>query len=214
MFKHSLSDNLTSHAYLETTCEFNLIEEVRSMFNGNIFARSQWRKLVWDRAWALERNEWTENVTDDKHFDLIKRAVDGPSYSIWWHISDQDQSKMRQCETMVKLITHSSLLKGDDGRLRRLPFGSRMCILCELCSEENANHMIMQCPSQEKHRVALYNGINDIYNLEVGECTLEILLGQCFENKVYEEMLPLWILASHYIHLMYRDTIKSRRGIG
>ena len=34
----------------------------------------------------------------------------------------------------MKLICHTSKLRADDGRLRRKPFGARMCIECVLAS--------------------------------------------------------------------------------
>ena len=162
---------------LEISLEFRVINEIRNMFNGNLMSKQGWKKLVWDRAWSIEYDEWTRKVANDKHFDLIRRATNGPGYSIWWSIADYNQNKMKQCETMAKLITHTSLLKGDDCRLRRLPFGSKMCNLCDLGLIEDANHMIMQCPKQEPHRVHMFNEINAKYNLEVGEFTLEVMLG-------------------------------------
>ena len=53
-------------------------------------------------------------------------------------ITRGDKNYPRLCEAMVKLITHTSALKGDDCRLKRLPFGSKMCIQCELGSIEDA----------------------------------------------------------------------------
>ena len=138
---------------LETAVKFDVLEYVQTMFNGNIISKAMWKRIIWEKMWVTEKQGWNEKVRDDKHFDLISKAVDGPGYSIWWSIADHDQSKMKQCETMVKLITHTSLLKGDDGRLKREPFGSRMCILCNLCSLEDTNHMIMQCPVHENLRV-------------------------------------------------------------
>ena len=161
--------------------------------------------------WISERVEWAENGRSDKHFDLIKLSVDEYGYAVWWRIAD---SKMRQCETMVKLITHASLLKGDDGRLKRRPFGAKMCIMCELQSLEDTNHMIMQCPAHENIRISMYNEINDRYTLGVGECTLGILLGRRLPNKTFEEMLPLWYITSRHIYSVYKSTINNRRGIG
>ena len=121
---------------------------------------------------------------------------------------------MKQCEVMVKLISHTSLLKGDDGRLRKLPSGSRMCTMCELCSIEDANHMIMQCPRHETHRVNMHNEINRHYNLDCGKCTFGIILGGYLEGKDYDNMITLWNISSHHIYLMYKDVLSNRIGVG
>ena len=121
---------------------------------------------------------------------------------------------MKQCEVMVKLITHSSLLKSDDGRLRKLPFGSKMCTMCDLCSLEDSNHMVMQCSRQEIHRVNMHNEINRHYNLELGECNFGILLGNFLEGRDYDDMINLRNTSSCYIYLMYKDVLSNRRGVG
>ena len=199
---------------LKTAVEFNLLETVQVMFNDRIISKVSWKKRVWEQIWMSEREDWAEKARSDKHYDLVKLAVDEYGYSIWWKIADNDHGKMRQCETMVKLITHASLLKGDDGRLRRKPFGVRACTMCELHSQEDTNHMIMQCPAHENSRISMYNEINEIYALDVGECTLGILLGRRLPNKTVEEMLPLWLISSSHIYAMYKCTINNRRGIG
>ena len=199
---------------LEIATEFEVAQFVRNMFAGNIISKQGWKKIVWERAWILEKADWDHKTTNDKHFDLIKRATNGPGYSVWWSIADLDQSMMRRCEVMIKLTTHTSLLKGDDCRLKRLPFGSKMCTQCELGCLEDANHLIMQCPVHERHRVNMHEEINAQYELEVGEITLEVMLGNYLTNKDYEDMCPLWYISSKYIYMMYRETLLSRNGIG
>ena len=182
--RNSFKENLIRHhsydspviEMLQISVEFELFNEVQNMFQGTPVSKQRWKSLVWERAWTMESDDWVLKTEHDKHFDLITRAMDGSSYSIWRYIADGDQSKMRQCENMVKLITLSSALKGDDCRLKRLPFGSRMCTRCDLCSLEDANHMIMQCPEQDQHHREMYNEISRLYGLEVGEYTLDICL--------------------------------------
>ena len=116
---------------------------------------------------------------------------------------------------MLKLITHTSLLKGYDCRLTKEPFGSRMCILCDLYCLEDTDHMIMQCPIHENTSISMYNEINEKYSLALGGCTLaNNLLGRKLINKSYAEMLPLWCIASHHIYMMYKTTINCQKGIG
>ena len=89
-----------------------------------------------------------------------------------------------------------------------------MCTQCELGSLEDANHLIMQCPTHEIHRVNMHEEINAQYDLEVGEFTLEVMLGNYLTNKDYDQMCPLWYISSKYIYMMYSETLLSRRGIG
>ena len=199
---------------LEIACEFQVGNLIRNMFAGTLLSKQSWKKLIWDKAWELEKVEWDLKVNNDKNFDLIKRAMNEPGYSIWWSIADCDQSKMRQCEVMVKLLTHTSLLKGGDCRLKRLPFGSRMCTQCALCSTEDANHVIMQCPIHERIRVSMFNEINAQYTLEPGECNMDLMLGNYLANKDFDDMLDLWCTTSRFIYIMYRNTLSSRKGVG
>ena len=199
---------------LSVASDFQVIDGIRNMFNGAMISKQGWKKVVWERAWTLEKEVWDGKIVEDKHFDLISRATNGPGYSIWWTIADAKQSRMKQCEAMVKLITHTSALKGDDCRLKRLPFGSKMCIQCELGSIEDANHMILQCPMHEHLRIKMQNDINMHYTLEIGEFTLDVMLGNYLYGRSLEEMLNLWYIASHYIYQMYIDTLRSRQGIG
>ena len=60
----------------------------------------------------------------------------------------------------------------------------------------------------------MYNAINEIYDLAVGEYNLGHLLGRNLEGRTFEDMLPFWCIASQYIHIMYKNTLHSRRGIG
>ena len=199
---------------LEFALEFNVLPIVKSMFNGVPVSKQSWKRTVWSRAWTLEKNEWDNRVTNDKYYDIIKRSTIGPGYSVWWSISDVDQRCMKQCETMVKLITHTSLLKDDDCRLKRLPYGSKMCTLCDLGALENANHMIMQCPRHDAHRIKMHNEINMNYELDVGELTFGVMMGQFLSNRVHDDMIILWKISSHCIYAMYKDVLTDRRGVG
>ena len=172
---------------LKIALEFQLLDVIRNMFDGLLLSKQGWKRLVWERAWLLEKAEWDRKVDEDKHFDLISRAMNGPGYSIWWSIADSEQCRMKQCETMVKLITHTSDLKGDDCRLKRLPFGAKMCNQCDYGSLEDANHMILQCPKHEPLRIQMYDDINEHHNMEVGEFTLEVMLGNYLADRSLEE---------------------------
>ena len=199
---------------LEIALEFAVDNVVRNLVSGTPMSKQSLEKLVWERAWVLEKAEWDEKVLNNKYFDLISRATTGPGYSIWWSIADCDQSTMKHCEVIFKLITHTSLLKSDDCRLKKLPFGSKMRNMCDLCSLVDANHVIMQCPKHESYRVNMFYEINTHYDLENGECTLEVMLRNYLANKDFDEMLHLWNITCQYIYMMLQDTLMSRKGVG
>ena len=67
---------------------------------------------------------------------------------------------MRMCETMAKLVSHASRLKGDDIRLKGLVPSHKACSECDLYLKEDLFHMVMQCPSFERTRCEMYNELS------------------------------------------------------
>ena len=49
-------------------------------------------------------------------------------------------------KTLVRIACRASIFKSNDVRLKRLTNNYRWCTRCELAEEENAKHVIMQCP--------------------------------------------------------------------
>ena len=76
---------------------------------------------------------------------------------------------------MVSLISHSSLLKNDDVRLKRSPIAMRFCDQCDLASIDDARHMIMECPRWQEDRGLM---MGEIANIEDGSCQM-VLNAQC-----------------------------------
>ena len=124
---------------------------------------------------------------------------------------------MRDCEIMSKVVCKTGLLKGHDYRLKRKPFGSRMCILCELGIEDNTFHLVMQCPFNATRRNSMYNELNSIDE----ECIREVLskpqevllclLGRQPENAPVEAMLKFWEISCKYISMMYRASVAKHK---
>ena len=197
---------------LNTCVTLNLIPNIRQMANGVIMSKMQWKKSVWEKAWALEMDEF--NLYDDHKTVLLKRVLSGPAYSIWWQMSDSNHYIMRQCEIMVKLLCKASALKDDDPRLKRQPFGARMCIRCNLGAPEDANHVIMQCPANSDNRGFLNAEINEITpDIDPGNF-LGVVLGKFLDGWSYEQMVPIWEISARYVTTMYFDTLRARQGVG
>ena len=114
---------------------------------------------------------------------------------------------MRQCETMVRLLCHASLLKADDCRLRRATFGARMCILCHDAAYENTRHMVTQCQYHNEIRTTMQNAISELALID-GQKVFEVLMGAYIEGFTYDEMVPIWKLSCSAIHSMYREVLR------
>ena len=52
------------------------------------------------------------------------------------------------------------------------------------------------------------------YDLDVGELTFGVMMGQFLTNRDLDDMIILWKISSHFIYAMYKDVLTDRRGIG
>ena len=199
---------------LNTCSSLKLLPTVRTMMEGTFVSKKKWKDMVWASAWACELNDWYNLDGVPKEFDLLSKVSVGPSYSVWWQISDRNHTMMRMCEVMVKILCKASLLKDDDCRLKRQPCGSRMCTRCELGAPENGIHMIMQCPANEHIRSNLNKDVESICPDKDPQDFFGIILGRGIIGWTFESMVPIWEIAARYITCMYFDTLKTREGIG
>ena len=188
--------------------EYDLMDRVRQMGTGSILSKTAWKKLVWEKCWLIEHTNHAKILEEDHNLDLIRMVAPTPGYSIWWSIADWNQQYMRRCENMVKLLCHASLLKADDGRLRRAPFGTRCCIRCEIAAYDDARHLIMQCAVMEDIRIEMYNEI-DVICKEFGmNDVFPILMGGKIEGWDFPEMIPIWLITCTHISRMYYRALK------
>ena len=104
---------------------------------------------------------------------------------------------------MDKLICRASLLKNHDGRLKRAPFGSKMCILCQI-------HMVTQCQFHQAERESMLLAINDIADIE-GQEVFNVVMGKYIEGWYFEEMLPIWQITCTSISNMYKNVLRFHK---
>ena len=187
--------------------EMDLIDNIRHMCNGNLMSKEAWKKLVWQKVWDRDNIEWNEVGVENPNLDLVRLVCPTPAYIIWWSISDKERNYMRQCETMVRLICHASLLKADDCRLKRATFGARMCILCHDAAYENTRHMVTQCHYHHETRTRMLDSINEIARIDCQK-VFGVLMGAYIEGFSYEEMVPIWKIACSAIYHMYREVLR------
>ena len=124
-----------------------LNDEIRNMvLRGQVYPKSLWKQIVWERGWALEDTFWCLEARLHKELDLLLRVCPKPRYLTWLSLSNKYYNMIQVCETMAKIISHSSLLKCDDVRLNHLPYSNRACSLCDLYLPEDVFHISIQCP--------------------------------------------------------------------
>ena len=113
---------------LSVVYRYGLLTEVTNMARlGHFWSKDVWTKMVWKRAWELDECFWRIQVRCHRNLDLMYEVCGGPSYLCWWKIADYNHNLMKCCEMMVRLVSHSSLLKTDDVRLKRSSVASRFC---------------------------------------------------------------------------------------
>ena len=88
------------------------------------------------------------------------------------------------CEIMAKTISHASLLKCDDVRLKHLPYGNRACSLWDLYLVDDIFHITMQCPGTQHLRCKmfaeceLYPDVNEVLKKH-DQDTMSLCLEKC-----------------------------------
>ena len=150
--------------------------------------------------------------------DLISTMCEGPKYMVWWQIADNNHGLLKCCETLVRIITHSSMLKADDVRLKSLPLSARFCAQCDHSALDDAKHLILQCPSLQEMRREMFDELNDIGDgsgrrmLEMPGDTLYLLLGRLVKGFTREQLVHFWSVTAKHVTRMYNS--KVREGIG
>ena len=120
---------------------------------------------------------------------------------------------------MIKLVTHSSLLKDDDVRLKGTPVFSRFCDQCDHGSVDNVRHLILQCPSLQESRGNMMGELADVNGgegrtiMDEANDLLDLLLGKMDNDEpINAQLKEFWSIAARNIARMYWT--KTRAGIG
>ena len=198
---------------------FGFMNEIVNMAQaGHFWSKRVWREKVWKRAWALDDCYWRIQSRLHRSLDILSNICTGPNYTVWWQMADNNRMLLRCCETMMKIITHASLLRSDDVRLKGAPPAARFCILCDLSELDDVGHMVMSCPSLQPERESLFEEIRVIQDgsgqafLSSGCDILMVLLGRPVDGLTAEQMLNIWTISVRHIAHMYNK--KTKVGIG
>ena len=193
--------------------EFGILDQIRQFASGVVQSKTAWKKAVWAAAWQLEVDEWERRVQNTNTHSLLCDVMCGPSYSVWWQVSDRDLTLVRACELMVKLLCKGSNLKSDNIRLRGSTILSRMCSLCDVGIIEDTIHVVMQCPAQADIRQELHRQIGNICPQIEHQEYFHVIMGKFIQGWDFEDMLPIWKASCQHIMRMYIRATK-KVGIG
>ena len=147
--------------YSIPVARFDLLRVVLDMVYGvnPIIPKKVWSNMVWQTAWKLDDYYWKSTSFVFKRNDLLLETVGNPTYLNWWFLADNMHHLQRMCETMARLVCHTSLLKDDDFRLNEGSLSQTMCTNCNLGARETARHLVMQCPGNENSRAIMLEEI-------------------------------------------------------
>ena len=116
---------------------------MRMCTNDHVYSKSQWKSIIWTRAWQIEDSDWQYGTVFYKSLETIKMKIGSAKYLSWWHISDAYLKLMKECETMAKLVCKASDLKCDNYEFKGASFFAKSCSLCDHAAYENAEHIKM-----------------------------------------------------------------------
>ena len=204
---------------LNTASTFGILEDIENMvYRDFLWSKAHWRDKLWKRAWQLEDVYWCIKARCHKSLDLLSEFCVDTRYIVWWQIADKFPHLMRDCEVLVKILCHASLLRVDDVRLKSLPIAAKFCTLCDYGSIDDARHMVIQCHALQPKRNDMFNGIeailmrhNYVFN-QMDENVFLNLMGKPAANLSVDVMCDIWLCSVKHIASMYR--MKQRQGIG
>ena len=205
---------------LRTSIVVGLYDRIRGMVqHGHIYSKAIWRKTVWDRVWSIEREDWMYRVINFPEANTLSAvSCNRPDYVSWWKISDLEPSNINMCENMVYLLCGSSRLKGDTKELNDQPLTLRACSKCDMITEENVFHMVMQCEGAAVHGHQMYIEMNrkvpDLLNQIAQLEHFHVIMSKPIDGANFEQMQPLWHITGKWIVRMYLNFVRDRKGIG
>ena len=199
---------------------FDVYNEIMNIITRGHWYSKQWKKLIWARAWRIEDSDWQYGSYFFRSLNIINLTVGCAKYLCWWHVSDIYPPCIKQSETMAKIVCRASSLKSDDPRYRGATFINKACSHCKLVEAEDVKHMVLTCPNNIDTRVQMLNELStDIECREIWQSidapdTLKVLLGGMPHGREFNDMIPIWCIASKWIHITYFRTVRNREGVG
>ena len=184
--------------------------------NGHVYSKPAWSKIVWEKAWQLEDEEFQICKTQLRQEKLLYQIIDKPYYLTWWVMSDVSRYYIEQYEIMARLVCDSSLLKAHNVRYKGTSFANRMCENCYLGCVESTNHIVMQCPFFENDKRNMLEEMEGVENPEISGILNDhgnlflYLMGKHRDNVCFDSMYIFWSISAKHISAMYKTAIIDR----
>ena len=205
---------------LNVADHFGLLSEVKGIIRGTKwFSKSQWKDLVWRRAWNLEDQDWGYRSRLFKSTINLTKSMSNVCLLVWWQLGDHHPELMYQCEVMAKIACGASNLKSDNYVYKRNGV-SKYCDSCNEFSIENAEHIIMHCQSLHDIRSKMLNEISDLELLHMAtiltnsDDMFSTLLGKISNDIQPEIGIAFLEIVATNVYEMYRTVVLNREGIG
>ena len=142
---------------------FGFLDDIKRMIEKNHFyPKTMWKEKTWKRAWELEDVYWRIERLLHRNLDLLVNVSNETKYLRWWKLSDKFPEHVKKCETLSKMLCHSSNLRNDDCKLKGETRTHKLCTLCDNYAVEDVRHIVLQCPYFDVERNSMFE---DIYNL-------------------------------------------------
>ena len=200
---------------------FGLLKEVKSMVQRqHFYTKSGWKSIVWKKGWFLEDLHWKIEKQMHRSLDHLGGVSPVNRYLTWWMISDKYSKLTRDCEILVKIISHASILKSDDFKYKRLPGTDQMCSLCDGFLIEDARHLILECTHFNLERESAFReieGIEDGSGVVFFEGEGDLLykiLGKPDDRLDIEQLERIWLITLKFVSTVYKINVNSKKGIG
>ena len=200
---------------------FGLGDEMLNMLEGTrVYSKTQWKELVWARAWNLESQDWVIRTSLFHSTKILKGVMVQPGPLIWWVLSNIFPKHMILFETMAKIACRASRLKADCYKFRNDAVNRPYCDLCMTLSIEDAEHMIMHCNYLNNIRQHMHHDIQ-VLEQDVGRQfltpdnnTFLVIMGRPVDDVDTDEYYDFLLITAKYVNEMYNTILRSREGVG
>ena len=154
----SVKFNSPIYELLNTCVKFGLLDKVIDMTNGQapVMTKKKWSETGWNKAWFLDDAFRKSTAIMHARDDLLAETAGKSQYLTWWHIQGNLPQTQGMCETMSRLICHTSRLKDNDFRLARGSHSENVCTACDLNIKELIKQLVMQCPESEELKADMF----------------------------------------------------------
>ena len=119
-----------------------------------------WKKMVHTMVKSVENTEWRVTSGLYPTLETVANIVTKKQMLAWWELAQILPEYLKKCRTAARLMFGCARLKKPMHRQRESddPF----CDKCDAYEEEDAEHLLFRCPSNNKHRKALWNRLQMI----------------------------------------------------